>query len=119
MHAHVPLADGLLELDPVGGRRTAHQHEFVFPLAEDDHVADDMARRGDRHEMLGAVEVEIGEAVDADMLQECSCLRSFDNDLVHVMGLIEQHRRIAPGALLIAPIGVFRRNHRVYIHADF
>ena len=37
---------------------------------------------------------------------------------VNMVRLVEQDRRLAPSGLLIAPIGIFWRNHRIDIHAD-
>ena len=118
VQADLPAADSGLKLDPVGGGGAADEHEFVFKLAEDDHVADHMAGRRHRHEVLGAVEIEVREAVDADMGKEGGRIRAFDDQLVHMVGLVEQHRAVAPGALFITPVGVFRGNNRIDIHPD-
>jgi len=32
--------------------------------------------------------------------------------------LVEENRRLAPGALFVAPIGVLIRNHRINVSAD-
>ena len=109
---------GLLEPHPVRRRRAADEHELILALAEDDHVADDVAGRRDGHEVLGAVQVEVREAVDADVLEERGRVRTFDDELVHVMGLVEQHGRLAPGHLLVAPVRELRRDDRVDVHAD-
>jgi hypothetical protein len=118
VEADLPRADRLLELHPVGGGGAADEDELVLTLAEDDHVADDMAGGRDGHEMLGTVQVEIGEGIDADMVEEGGGVRPLDDQLVHVVRLVEQDRAVAPGLLLGTPVGVFRCNHRVYIHAD-
>src|SRR5690606_21693295 len=103
---------------PVAGRRPAHQHELVFPLAEDDVVADHVPIRRHRHEMLGAVQVKIGKIVDAMMGQEFLRIGAFDRQLVHVVRLVEQHGRMAPCPLLGPPVAEFGRDNRVYIHPD-
>ena len=77
-----------------------------------------MARRRDRYEMLGPTGVEIAETVDPDESQERLGVRAFNDQLIHVMRLIEQHRTIAPRALFIAPVGKFRSNDRVHIHPN-
>ncbi len=40
-------------------------------------------------------------------------VRAFDDQLVHVVRLVEQHGRVAPRHLLVAPVGEFRRHDRV------
>ena len=116
--ANLVVVDRLLELDPVGRRRTANQHEFILALAENDHVADDMAGRCHRHEMLGAVQIEVGKTVDADVLEKSSRIRTFDDELVHVMGLVEQHGGFPPGHLLVSPVRELGRHDRVHVHTD-
>ncbi len=119
LDAHVPLAVGGAEQQPVRGRRAADEDELVHTLAEDDVIADDVAVRRHGHEVLGAVEAEIRERIDAVIGEELLGLGTFDDQLVHVMGLVEEHCGIAPGALLLTPVGKLRRDDRVYIHADF
>ncbi len=93
---HLPFADSRLELDPVRRRRAPDEDELVGPLAENDHVADDMTGGRHRHEVFGAVEIEVGEGIDADVLEEPLRVRSLDDEFVHVMGLVEQDGRLAP-----------------------
>jgi len=118
VQANLPSADRGLELDPVGSRGAADENEFVLKLAEDDHVTNHMASRSDRHKVLGAVKVEVRKAVDANVRKERRCIGAFDDQLVHVVSLVEQHGAIAPGTLLIAPVCVFRGNNRIDIHPD-
>ncbi len=66
--------------------------------------------------MLGPVQIEIGKAVNAGMGQEFCRLRAFNGQLIHVMGLIKQHRAMPPGCLFRAPVAEFRGHHRVDIH---
>jgi hypothetical protein len=115
---HFPLADRLLEPHPVRSRRSTDEHELILALAENDHVADHVAGRRHGHEMLGSIQIEVREAVDADVLEECGRVRTFDDELIHMMGLVEQHGRLAPGHLLVAPVGEFRRDDGVHVHAD-
>jgi hypothetical protein len=116
--AYLPLADGLLKPHPVCGRRAADEHELILALAEDDHVADDVTGGRDGHEVLRAVQVEVREAVDADVLEGCRGVRAFDDELVHVVRLIEQHRGLAPCDLLVAPVRELRSNDGIDVHAD-
>ena len=68
------------------------------------------------HEMLGAVQVEVGEGVDAVMRQKGGGIGAFDDDLVHVVRLIKQHGGLPPRHLFIAPVLEFRGHHGVDIH---
>ncbi|MNL64108.1 hypothetical protein D3C87_1882920 [compost metagenome] len=81
-------------------------------------VADDVAVRRDRHEMLGAIEAEIGEGIDAVMGEKLLRIRPFDDQFVHMVRLVEENGRIAPGRLLRTPVGKLGRHDGVYIDAD-
>ena len=67
---------------------------------------------------VGAVQVEVPEGIDAVIGEEFLGLRTLDDQFVHVMGLVEEHRGFAPRALLVAPVGEFRGDDRIDIHAD-
>ena len=115
---HVVRAERAVVLDPVRRRRPADQHEPVLALAKADHVADHVALGADRHEVLGPVRPEALEAVDRQPLQEPLGIRPLDDHLVHVVRLVEQHRRVAPGLLLVAPVAELGRDDRIDIHPD-
>ena len=68
--------------------------------------------------MLGTVEIEIAKSIDAYVGKKSLCIWPLDNQLIHMVRLIKQNRRLAPSGLFIAPIGIFWRNHRIDIHAD-
>ena len=87
----------------VGARPTSTNLSSL--LAEDDHVADDVAVGRHRDVVLGPGGVEAGEAVDREALEETRRVGPLDDQLVHVVRLVEQHRAVAPGALLVAPVG--------------
>ncbi len=76
-----------------------------------------MAVPGDGHVLLRLVDLEALEAVDAELLEELECVRSRHVHVGHVVGLVEEHRALLPGPLLVAPVGVFRLHHRVRIRA--
>src|SRR5690606_18969629 len=50
--------------NPVGGRSAAYEYELVLGQMEQNAVADDVAAVADRNVLLGAVDREVGEAVD-------------------------------------------------------
>ena len=45
-------------------------------------------------------------------------VRALDEQIDHVVGLVEQHAGLAPGALLVAPVGELGRDHRIDVGAD-
>ena len=107
-----------VELDPIGGGRASHQVEFVFAEVEQDGVTDDVAVGGAANELLGLVDLEIFEAVDAEVGEYFQGVGSFDVQIGHVVRLIEQRAAVAPGLLLISPIGEFMLHHRKSIGSD-
>ena len=68
--------------------------------------------------MLGTVEIEIRKPVDADKRQERLGVGAFDNQFIHVVGLVEQHGMVAPRALFITPVGEFGGHDGIDIHPD-
>ena len=113
------VAAGLgVELEPGDARRPADQVEAHRVVAEADHVADHMAAAGDRHDMPGPADRPVGDRVDDRVAQEPFGVGAFDRQFGHVVRLVEQHRRFAPGPLLVAPVGEFRRDDRIDIGAD-
>ena len=113
------VATGLgVELHPVARRRAADDDEAVFAEVEQDGVADDMAAVRAGHELLGLVRHEALHAVDSQIRDQLQRVRAFDEQIDHVVGLVEQHGGIAPGALLVAPVGELGGDHRVDIGAD-
>ena len=91
---------------------------LVLGEMEQDDVADDVAAVADRHELLGAVDGKIGEAVDRQMRQHLQGVRPLDHQLGHVVRLVEQHHGLAPCPLLVAPVGELVGHHRIDIGAD-
>lgn len=72
---------------------------------------------GDRNEVLRLVQVEVLETVDAHVGQEGLGVRAFDDQLVHVVRLVEEHGGVAPGLLFAAPVGELGGDDRVDIDA--
>ncbi len=107
-----------MELDPLDRRRAADQREVVLGEVEQDHVADHVAVRGHRHELLGLVDREVLEAVDRQVLEQREGVGSAHVELDHVVALVEQHRGLGPGALLVAPVRILGRHARIDVRAD-
>ena len=76
-----------------------------------------MAVWGDWNKMLCSVQPEVAKAVDPVMSKEGLGLRTFDNYLVHMVGLIKQDRLVAPSCLFGTPILKLWRYNRVNVHA--
>jgi hypothetical protein len=71
---------------------------------EQDGVADEVALVVDRDELLGPVDGEVLEAVHAGVAQELQRIGAGDEQVGHVVGLVEQGDGVAPRALLRAPV---------------
>ncbi len=52
------------------------------------------------------------------MRKQLESVRTFDEQIHHVVGLVEQNAGVAPGALLVAPVGEFGGDHRIDVGAD-
>jgi hypothetical protein len=99
LHLDVELAGLAVELNPIDVGRAADEIELVLAKVKDNAVADHIAVMRARHELLGAVDRKIGEAVDGQIIHEFERIRPGDHHFGHVMRLIEQHRGLAPGEL--------------------
>ena len=114
---HVVLAGRGVEHHPVQRRRAADQIELVRGEIEQDDVADHVAFGRDRHELLGLVRLEALVAVHRQIREQLQRIRSFDREIGHVIGLVEQHAGVLPGLLLVAPVGVFGRHARIDVRS--
>ena len=83
-------------LDPVERRRPANETEPVIAQVEENRVANHVAIVIARDELLGLVDFEILEAVDAQIREEFERVRSLDVEVRHVMGLVEQRTCLTP-----------------------
>jgi hypothetical protein len=117
-HLHVEAAGLGVELHPVDGRRAAHEIELVFAVIEHDHVADHVAVVAARRELLGLVRREALEGVRGQIRQHLGRVGAGDEQFGHVVRLVEEHRRIAPRPLLVAPVAVLGRHHGIHVSAD-
>ena len=72
-----------------------------------------------RNVLLGTIDREVLEGVDRGIGAELDRVGTLYVDVAHMMRLIEQNRRLAPGLLLRSPVGVFGRNDGINVSADF
>ena len=114
---HVVAAGGRVELDPVEHRDAAHEIELVFSEVEQDHVADHVAVVAAGDELLGLVDGEVGEAVDAQPCEQLHGVRSFNSQVGHVVRLVEEHAGLLPRLHLVPPVGVFGRYAGIHVRS--
>jgi len=101
------------EAEVVGDGRASHEHELLLGEVEEDSVADDAAVGGDRHVLLGHVHREVGHAVDPMVGQQPQRVRARHEQVHHVVALVVEHGRLAPGDRLAAPVGELGRYDRI------
>src|SRR5258708_19792158 len=65
--------------------------------------------------LLGLVDLETLEAIDAELFQQLEGVRARHVHVGHVVGLVEQHGGLLPRALLVPPVGVFGLLHRIRV----
>ena len=104
--------------EPVGRRVAPDPHELVLVEVEEDAVPDHVPRGGRGHELLGHVDGEVGHAVDARVGDEPGRVRPAQEQVHHVMRLVEQDGGLTPGPLLPAPVAELVGDHRVDVGAD-
>ena len=113
------IAAGLhVILHPVRGGRTSDQVEFVLVQIKQDGVADHVTVGIAGDELLGLVDLEILEAVDAEIGEHLERVGTFDIQIRHVVRLIEKRAGLAPGTLLISPVGELVLHHGKRIGPD-
>ena len=110
LELHVVAAGLGVEGDPVHRGRAADEVEPVLLELEEDHVADHVALRGARHEVLRPVDAEALEAVDRETREQGRRVRPFHRQIVHVVRLVEEDARLLPRALLVPPVRVLGRH---------
>jgi hypothetical protein len=112
LDVEVPVsADFPVIAQPVAGRRSADEEELVLALSEQDTVSDHVAVLVDGHVLLRNVDVEVRDAVDRGVTNQLDGVGAANDHVVHVVRLIEEHGRFAPGPLLQSPTRVFGRHH--------
>jgi hypothetical protein len=78
-----------VELDPVVHHRVADEVETAVGQMEQDRVADDEALVVHGDVLLGLAGGEVGEAVHGQSLEQRERVRAAEEQVGHVMGLIE------------------------------
>ena len=81
-------------------------------------IADDVTVRRHGGELLGLIDREVLEGIGRKMLQQLDRVLALDEQVDHVVRLVEQDAGVAPGALLVTPVAEFRSHNRVNIGAD-
>ena len=107
-----------VEHDPVGRRSAADEHVLVRREVKQDAVADDVAVVADGHELFGLLGREAFKAVDGEVRQELGGVRAFNEQVHHVVRLVEQHGGLAPRFLFGTPVAEFGGDDRVHVGAD-
>ena len=74
------------------GGRTADQIEFVLVEIKENRVADHVAVVVARDELLRLIDLEILEAVDAEIGEHLERVGALDVEIRHVVRLVEQAR---------------------------
>ena len=105
-------------LHPVVRRRTADEVESVLVEIEQDGVADHVAVVVAGDELFRLIDLEVLEAVDAEIREELQRVGALDVEVGHVVRLVEQRAALAPRALLVAPVRELGPNHRKGIGPD-
>ena len=70
------------------------------------------------YELLGLVDRKVRDAVDARVGHQLQRVWALEEEVHHVVRLVEQDRGLAPGALLAAPVRELVRDDRVDVGAD-
>jgi hypothetical protein len=107
-----------VEVKPVRHRRPADELIDVLLQVEEDAIADHVAVVVAGHELLCLAGGEVLERVDAGIRQQLQRIRTFDEDVRHVPGLVVEHAGLTPRPLLVAPVGELRGLDRVDVGAD-
>src|SRR4029450_13425356 len=100
----VVLASFHVVLHPVVSRRTSDEVELVFAERKQNAVAHHVPIRVAGHELLGLIDPEILETVDAEIGKYFQRIRAFDVEVGHVVRQVQQRATLAPRALLVPPV---------------
>ena len=107
-----------VELQPVGAGSAADVDVLTLCFVEEDAVADHAAVGGGGNELLGGVDGEVLEAVDAGVAQQFQRVGSLHEEVDHVVALVVEHRSVAPRLLLAAPVAELGRNNGVDVRPE-
>src|SRR5690606_19858306 len=95
-----------------------NQVEALLVEAEEDHVADHVSVVVARHEVLGTLGSEVGEAVDGQALEQGEGAGTFHHQLGHVVGLVEENGGGPPCSLFVPPVAELGGHHRIHVGPD-
>ena len=87
---HIVVADDGIVFNPVRHRGTTHDADLVFGVAEEDRITNHVTVVITGHDLLGLVRSEILKRVYCDVRQEAHDVRTFEIDVLHVEGLVEE-----------------------------
>ena len=96
-------------LDPVVRGRPTDEIEGILGEKEQDRIADHVTVVVAGDELLGLVDGEVPDRVDAEVRQQLERIGTLDVHIGHVVRLVEQHGGFLPGALLVSPVREFGR----------
>ena len=117
LELHVVAAGLGVVGDPVQRGRAADEVEPVLLEVKEDHVADHVALRRARHEVLRPVDAEALEAVDRETREQRRRVRPLHRQIVHVVRLVEEDAGLLPRPLLVPPVRVLGRHPRKHVGA--
>lgn len=93
-------------LHPVLGCRHSGEYVRVLPPARQDPVGHDLSAGRDGDVLLGLPDRELGEVVRAVVGQQPVGVRTVDEEVVHVVGEVQERDALVPGALFLTPADV-------------
>jgi hypothetical protein len=96
-------------------RRTPDEIEKILFEVKQNNVANHVAVVVTRHELLGFVRFEILEAVDPSVGEKLQGVGAGHIHVGHMIGLIEKHAALLPGALLVSPIRIFAGDNGIHV----
>ena len=106
-----------MKLDPVGSGRTPDEHVFALVQMEEDAVADHVTIITAGDKLLGLVVRKVLERIDGEVGKQFDAIRAFNENIHHVVGLVEKDAGLSPGALFVAPVAEFGCDHGIDIGA--
>ena len=110
LYGYVVAAGHGVEVHPILQMHAADEFEPVLRQILQHRLADDRALVVAGYELFGTPGAEVGEAVDADVAEQLERVGPLQEQLWHVVRLVEQHGGLAPGVLFVAPVGELRRH---------
>jgi hypothetical protein len=97
-----------VEGDPVDDHRVPDEIEQLLLEVEEDGVADQVAVGVHRDELLRLADAEVRERVHGQVAEQPECVGPREEEVGHVVRLVEQRTGLHPRPLLGAPVGELR-----------